>query len=209
MGREARQQQLATLIALLIVVEIILHFCWKILDAWIFEDFTVTVQLAVIAAILLVSVLFFREELVLGVFGGGRVSIRRVGRGLKSRYEHHYGGVAKAGSFGAIEALVFIAYVFCAAMLVGLISADVGIELKTIAAVTVVIAGIILLAQKAYLRFTALEMVTFAVAVLLPIMASGLIEQITLPADWLSDAWHKLAIWAASCVSCVIMAFQD
>jgi Sec-independent protein secretion pathway component TatC len=94
-------------------------------------------------------------------------------------------------------------------MLTGLIGVDIGTELKTIAVVGVVVTGIILLAQKSYLKFTALEMATFAIAVALPIMASGLISQIALPAEWLSDTWNKIVIWGISCVSCVIMAFQD
>ncbi len=131
------------------------------------------------------------------------------GRRIKERYGHHYGGAYAIGRFGVIEAIVFIAYVFCAGMLTGLIGIDLGTDLKTIAVAVVVVAGIILLAQKAYLKFTALEMVTFAIAIALPIMASGLITQFSLPAEWLSDASHKLLIWGISCISCVIMAFQD
>ena len=131
-------------------------------------------------------------------------------RHIKSRYGHHYGGIAKAGSFGVVEAFVFIAYVFCAADLVGLISISLGASLKTIAVIIVVVAGIILLAQKAHLKFTALEMATFAIAVGLPILASGILGQnLTLPSNWLATAWDKIAIWGISCASCVIMAFQD
>ena len=133
----------------------------------------------------------------------------RAGRHIKERYGQHYAGAYAVGKCGAVEAMVFIAYVFCTGMLTGLIGVDIGTDLKTIAVVGVVVTGIILLAQKAYLKFTALEMVTFAIAIALPIMASGLISQIALPAEWLSDAWHKIAIWGISCVSCVIMAFQD
>ncbi len=197
---------IATIVAILILTEVVLHFCWEVIDEYVFSNFSVTAQLAIIAAILLLVVLFFREEILFGLFGGGgKVSLGRI----KRRYGHHYGGLAKAGSFGVVEALVFIAYVFCAAVLIGLISVKIGASMKTIAVVTVVVALIILLAQKAHLKFTALEMVTFAIAVALPIMASGLISQISIPSSWLSDAWHKIAIWGISCVSCVIMAFQD
>jgi uncharacterized membrane protein YgcG len=69
-GQE-QQQTLATVIALLVVTEIVLHFCWKALDAYLFENFTVTTQIAIVAVILLLAVLFFREELVLSSLGGG------------------------------------------------------------------------------------------------------------------------------------------
>ncbi len=72
MAREQGQRQtVATLIALLVVTEIILHFCWKALDAYLFANFTVTTQIVIVAVILLLFVLFFREELVLGLVGGG------------------------------------------------------------------------------------------------------------------------------------------
>ncbi len=206
MDRQRQQQTIATLIALLIVTEIILHFCWKVLDAWIFSDFTVTAQIAIVSAIILFAVLYFREELFLGFLGGDGVSL---GRKVRGRYGHHYAGFARAGSFGVVEALIFIAYVFCAGVLIGLINADIGMELKTIGIVAVVVAGLILLAQKAHLKFTALEMVTFAISVALPIMASGVIPQVQLPADWLSTSWNKIVLWGICCVSAVIMAFQD
>ncbi len=206
MATRKQQQTVATIILALIITEVILHFCWKVLDAYIFDNFTVTTQIAIISVITLLAVLFFREELFLSSLGGGKVSLRHK---VKSRYGHHYAGVAKMGSFGVVEALVFVAYVFCAAVLTGLIGVNIGTDVKTIAVAIVVVAGVILLAQKAHLRFTALEMVTFAIAVGLPILASGIISQLSLPADWLSDAWHKIAVWGISCVSCVIMAFQD
>jgi len=205
-SKQQQQYTIKTVIALLIVLEIVLHFCWEILDSYFFTNFTVTTEIAIIAVILLLVVLFFREELVMGLFGGGKVSVFG---GAKRRYGHHYGGIAKAGSFGVVEALVFVAYVFCAAMLTGLVGVNIGTDTKTMAVAIVVVAGIILLAQKAHLKFTALEMVTFAIAVMLPIMASGVIPQLTLPSNWLSDALHKIAVWGISCVSCVIMAFQD
>ena len=203
--KSERQKQLGTLIALLIITEIVLHFCFDVVDKYFFSNFSVTADIAIISAILLLVVLYFREEVVLGLFGGGGMSVGN----LKRRYGHHYAGIARAGSFGVVEAFVFIAYVFCAAMLTGLISVDLGASLKTIAVIIVVVAGIILLAQKAHLRFTALEMATFAIAVGLPILASGIISQLTLPSSWLSTAWDKVIIWGISCVSAVIMAFQD
>ena len=93
--------------------------------------------------------------------------------------------------------------------MIGLLSVSLGVSTKTIAVVILIVAGIILLAQKAHLKFTALEMATFAIAVMLPIMASGIISQLTLPSSWLATAWDKVIIWGISCASCVIMAFQD
>ena len=82
-GKQGQQRTIATVIALLVVLEIVLHFCWKVLDAYIFDNFTVTTQIAIVAVILLLTVLFFREELVLsslgGVGKGGRRNVRRVG----------------------------------------------------------------------------------------------------------------------------------
>jgi hypothetical protein len=68
---QGQQQTIATVIALLVVTEIVLHFCWRILDSYFFTNFTVTAGLAILAVIALLFVLFWREELVLGLVGGG------------------------------------------------------------------------------------------------------------------------------------------
>ncbi len=136
------------------------------------------------------------------------MSIKRVGRGLKSRYGHHYGGIAKAGNFGVVEALTFIAYVVASLACFGLISLP-DMTYETLAVVVAAISSIILLAQKAYIKFTALEMVCFAVSIVLPVMASGVISGFTLPADWVADAWHKIGLWAGCAVATVVMAYQD
>lgn len=66
------QQTVATIIFVLILTEIILHICWKVIDSYFFTDFTVTTQIAILAVIALLIVLFWREELLFGVLGGGR-----------------------------------------------------------------------------------------------------------------------------------------
>ena len=76
-----KQQTIATIIALLLITEIILHFCWEVVDQYFFKNFTVTAQIALISVILLVVVLFFREELFLDLGGVGSGK----GRNRKSR----------------------------------------------------------------------------------------------------------------------------
>ena len=82
--KSERQKQLGTLIALLIATQIILHFCFDVVDKYFFSDFTVTTDLAIISAILLLVVLFFREELVLGLFGGGGSGSRKKKGGVRN-----------------------------------------------------------------------------------------------------------------------------
>jgi len=132
----------------------------------------------------------------------------RAGRYVRERYGHHYGGIAKAGSFGPVEAFTFIAYVVASLACFGLIALP-DVTYKTLALVVLVISSIILLAQKAHLKFTALEMICFVISVLLPVMASGVFNGFTLPADWTADTWHKVGLWTVSAVATVVMAYQD
>ena len=134
--------------------------------------------------------------------------VRRVGGYVKSRYGHHYDGLAKAGSFGVIEAGTFIAWVVASLACFGIIALP-DVTYKTLALIVVVLSSLIMLAQKVQIKFTALEMICFAVSVVLPVMASGVINGFTLPADWLSTTWNKLELWGISAVSTVVMAYQD
>ncbi|ADB58838.1 hypothetical protein [Archaeoglobus profundus] len=74
-NRQRQQQTIATVIFVLIITEILLHICWKVIDNYFFEDFTVTTQIAILAVIALLFVLFFREELLFGVVRGGESRI--------------------------------------------------------------------------------------------------------------------------------------
>ncbi|ADB58837.1 hypothetical protein [Archaeoglobus profundus] len=134
--------------------------------------------------------------------------VRRVGGFVKSRYGQHYGGIAKKGSFGPIEAGTFIAWVVASLACFGLIALP-DLTYQTLAVVMVIISSIILLAQKAQIKFTALEMVCFAISVILPIMASGVIGGFALPTDWMANAWSKIGLWSLSAVGTVVMAYQD
>ena len=136
------------------------------------------------------------------------MGLRRVGHHVKSRYGHHYGGIVKAGRFGVVEAGTFIAWVVASLACFGLITLP-DTTYQTLAVTVVVLSGIIMLAQKAQLKFTALEMVCFVISVLLPVMASGVISQLTLPADWLADTWNKVYLWGFSAIATVVMAYQD
>ena len=136
------------------------------------------------------------------------MGLGRVGHHVKSRYGHHYGGIAKAGRFGVVEAGTFIAWVVASLACFGLITLP-DTTYQTLAVTVVVLSGIIMLAQKAQLKFTALEMVCFVISVLLPVMASGVISQLTLPADWLADTWNKVYLWGFSAIATVVMAYQD
>ncbi len=66
------QRTVATVILVLVITEIVLHFCWKVIDSYFFTDFSVTTQIAILAVIALLIVLFWREELLFGVLGGGK-----------------------------------------------------------------------------------------------------------------------------------------
>ena len=132
----------------------------------------------------------------------------RVGRHIRDRYGHHYGGIAKAGRFGPVEAGTFIAWVVASLACFGLITLP-DTTYQTLAVTVVVVSGIIMLAQKAQLKFTALEIVCFVISVALPVMASGVISQFTLPQDWLSSTWNKVYLWGFSAVATVVMAYQD
>jgi len=134
--------------------------------------------------------------------------VRKLGSHLKNRYGHHYGGLAKVGRFGPVEAGTFIAWVVASLACFGLIALP-DTTYQTLAVTVVVLSGIIMIAQKAQLKLTALEIICFAVSVLLPIMASGVIEGFTLPEDWLSDTWNKVYLWGGSALATVIMAYQD
>jgi len=74
MATGKRQQTIATVLALLVITEIILHFCFKVIDEYLFSELQITTEIAIISAILLLVVLFFREELLLGL-GGGKVKV--------------------------------------------------------------------------------------------------------------------------------------
>ena len=132
----------------------------------------------------------------------------RIGKHIRDRYGHYYDGVAKKGRFGPVEALLFIAWVVASLACFGLITLP-DTTYMTLALTVVVISGLIMLAQKAHIKFTALEMVCFVVSVVLPVMASGVINGFTLPADWVADTWHKVGLWSVSAVSTVVMAYQD
>ncbi len=131
----------------------------------------------------------------------------RIGKHIRDRYGHYYDGVAKKGRFGPVEALLFIAWVVASLACFGLITLPE--TYMTLALTVVVISGLIMLAQKAHIKFTALEMVCFVVSVMLPIMASGVIQGFTLPADWVANTWNKVGLWSVSAVSTVVMAYQD
>ncbi len=87
-GKQGRQQTIATVIALLVVLEIVLHFCFKVLDEALFSNLQITTEIAIISAILLLVVLFFREELVLSslvdVGKGGRSGKGKKGGGVRN-----------------------------------------------------------------------------------------------------------------------------
>lgn len=76
---KAKQRTIATVIALLILTELLVHFCFKVLDEALFSDLQITTEIAIISAIMLLVVLFFREELFLDLAGGGSRSVRKKG----------------------------------------------------------------------------------------------------------------------------------
>ena len=210
----ARQQQtIATLIALLVILEIILHFCWKVLDEYIFDNFTVTAQIAIIAFILLLAVLFFRNELVLSSLGGDKMSWRSGGR----RVKEGFGGFYKRGRFDTGEYIGFLFYIVFALTAFGLIASDVTAEytwLSDFCALGVVGSGLFVFLKgkesKQNRKWTAVEVITLGVAIILPVaMVWQPLGDIINIATYIDTIDKKILAFVGSLICLYISATQD
>lgn len=196
-----QQRQLATLLILLVLVEIILHFCWKILDAYIFENFTVTAQIAIVAVIILLTLLFFREELVLLSLGGGKV-----GKGF-------YGGVYSKGQIRLLEITCFAVYVIAGLATFGLASVnltwitDFAWFLTFISAIGIYLADKELKKSK---KTTVVEILALLIAIVLPLAAAGYLTGLGIDiSQYIADPTQAFVLYAISIGSMIVVAKQD
>jgi len=189
------KKQLGALVAVLVLTELALHFCFEIVDRYFLQKFAITTDIAMISLIALLLILIFREEIFVGLINGG-VNVRR----------KHVSGLVKTGRFGFVEAMLFIAYVVASLACFSLISLPE--SYKTLVLIVVCVSSGILLSQKAHIKFTALELLCFAVSVILPLLATGIIPRLSLPPAW-DTTWRHVELWIVSMIATVVMAYQD
>ena len=164
-----RRQQLTTLLVILVLTEIILHFCWKAIDEYFFTNFQATAEIALISAIALLAVLVWREELVLYGFRGDSMS--RFGKAKDS-----YGGVVRKGKFDAGEYVGYLVYIIFALTAFGLMASDVTAEytwLNNFCAIGVAGSALFVFLKgkekKENRKWTALEAITLGIAIIIPV----------------------------------------
>jgi len=212
--KQRQQQTIATLIMVLVITEIVIHFCWKILDEYFFEGFTVTMSLAVLAVITLLAILAWREYVLVSGLGGGKMSRFRLGG---RRVREAYGGVYRKGRFDVGEYLGFIIYIVFALTAFGLMASEVTAEYTWLSDFCALgVAGSALFVffkgkeKKQNRHWTALEVITLGVAIVIPVaMVWQPLSDIIQISTYI-DTIDKKVLAFLGCLSCLwISAKQD
>ncbi len=210
--KQRQQQTITTLIIALIITEIVIHFCWKVLDEYFFEGFTVTMSLAVLAVIALLAILAWREYVLVSGLGGGKMSRFRLGG---RRVKEAYGGVYRKGRFDVGEYVGYLLYLIFALTAFGLMASDVTTAypaLQDFCAVGVIGSGIFVFfkgkEKKQNRHWTAVEIITLGIAVVVPIAMVWNIPGLDI-ATYIDTVEKKLFAFLVCMVCLYVSAKQD